>query len=318
MVKVLVCAFNYEKACVKGQALLEEAGLEILYNPGSVPFTKRELLRIIPDIDAAISGNEIWDEEVYRQAKKLKVIARFGVGVDNIDLEGAKAHNIYVCNAPGSTNGVAELVISWMLMLSRHLVEGNNYAKKGEWTRYFGSEIRGKKIGFLGYGRIPKLISRKLANFDAELYAYDAYPDKEYAKQYGVTMTDMDHVLEHCDIISLHIPATPQTKNFMDEKKFSRMKKGSIFINTSRGSNVDEVALYNALTTGHLSGAACDVFAVEPVQADNKLLSLENFYCTPHWGSDTYETLQMVGEITATAVVDVLCHKSMPANLLNR
>lgn len=316
--KVLVCAFNYETACAEGRKALEDAGLEILYNPRTVPYTREEILHIIPDIDAVISGNEIWDEEVYQRAGKLKVIARFGMGVDNIDLEGAKAHGIFVCNAPGAMNGVAELVVAWMLMLSRHLVEGNTYAKRGEWTRFFGSEIRGKKIGFLGYGRIPKLISRKIANFDAELYAYDISPDKEYAAQYGVTMTDLDYILEQCDIISLHLPVTPETKNFMDADKFSRLKKGAIFINTSRGSNVDEDALYHALTTGHLSGAACDVFAVEPLQADNKLLSLENFYCTPHWGSDTYETLRSVGIITATAVVDVLCRNAAPANLLNR
>ena len=316
--KALICAFDYKTACVKGRELLEQNGIELLYNIGTTPFSKSELLTLVKDIDAVITGNEVWDEQLFLQAKNLKVIARFGIGVDNIDLEGAKRHGIIVCNAPGATNAVAELVIGMMITMSRNLILGNAIAKAGGWSRSFGTEIRGKKIGLLGFGRIPKLISKKMANFDAQIYAFDQHPDQQYADSYGVKVTTMEEILKQCDIVSLHLPATPQTKHIMDNRAFAQMKKGAFFINTSRGSLVDEQALYNALTKGSLAAAACDVFAQEPLNKENPLLKLKNFYCTPHWGSDTFETLQMVGEITAQQVIAVLCRGNEPENWINR
>ncbi len=317
MKQVLICAFRYLESCQEGAQLLRQNGIGIKANPGTVPYTREELCRLVGDVDAVITGNEVWDEELYALAPRLKVISRFGVGVDNIDLEGAKRLGIKVCNAPGATNGVAELVVGYMIAMLRHLPTGLQWCRAGCWDRRFGQEIRGKKVGLLGYGRIPRLISHKMANFDAQLLAFDKCPDEAYARANGVRLCSMEEILNSCDIVSLHLPALPETRGIMDRAAFARMKRGAYFINTSRGSLVDEEALYDALAGGRLAGAACDVFAQEPVRADNPLLTLDNFICTPHWGSDTQETVAAVGRITAGHVVDVLCGGGEPEYWLN-
>lgn len=317
MKRVLICAFRYLERCTEGVELLRRYGVEIVTNPRTVPFSREELRQLVPEADAVITGNEVWDEELYTLAPKLKVIARFGVGVDNIDLEGAKRRGIVVCNAPGATNGVAELVVGYMIVMLRHLPTGHAWCKAGRWDRMFGGEVRGKRVGLLGYGRIPRLISHKLANFEVTVLAFDRRPDQAYAKANGVRLTSMEEILQTCDIVSLHLPAGPETRGIMDRAAFQSMKPGAYFINTSRGSLVDEAALYDALHTGRLAGAACDVFAEEPVQADHPLLTLDQFLCTPHWGSDTVETVAVVGEITARQVVDVLSGERKPQNWLN-
>lgn len=317
MKRVLICAFRYLESCREGVQLLRQNEIEIVANPRMVPYTREELRELVGEMDAVITGNEVWDEELYALSPRLKIISRFGVGVDNIDLEGARRRGIKVCNAPGATNGVAELVVGYMIAMLRHLPAGLQWCREGRWDRCFGREVRGKKIGLLGYGRIPRFISHKMVNFDAQLLAFDKYPDQEYARANGVRLCSMEEILESCDIVSLHLPALPETRGIMDRAAFARMRKGAYFINTSRGSLVDEQALYDALAGGHLAGAACDVFAQEPVTADNPLFTLDNFICTPHWGSDTEETVAAVGRITAGHVVDVLCRGTEPEYWLN-
>lgn len=317
MKRVLICAFRYLEGCREGAGLLRSHGLEIIANPGTVPYTREELQQLVPEADAVITGNEVWDEDLYALAPRLKIIARFGVGVDNIDLEGARRRSILVCNAPGATNGVAELVVGYIIAMLRHLPTGNDWCKAGRWDRMFGGEVRGKRVGLLGYGRIPRLVSHKLANFEAQVLAHDRCPDQVFAEANGVRLTSMEEILQTCDIVSLHLPASPETRGIMDREAFRNMKRGAYFINTGRGSLVDEAALYDALQSGHLAGAACDVFTEEPVRADNPLFALEQFLCTPHWGSDTVETVAAVGEMTARQVVDVLCGKTAPQYWLN-
>ncbi|MDF2984774.1 MAG: phosphoglycerate dehydrogenase [Eubacterium sp.] len=318
MYKLFFGGYNYSQNCPESRAFLEQNGFEIIENPFQRPYTQDELLEIVEDLDAVITGMDEWNEELFKRGGKIKSIAKFGIGVDNIDLIKAKEYGIKVSNAPASTNAVAELVIGYIINLKRNIVRGDRICKAGCWDRIAGSEISGKNIGLIGFGKIPKLIAKKLYGFDANVFAFDKYPDYEWAEKYNVQMTGFDELLEKCDILSLHLPKMEETNHIINAGTISRMKDGAFFINTSRGALVDEEALYEALANKKLSGAAVDVFEIEPAMPDNKLFTLDNFICTPHWGSDTIETIQMVGEITAKATVDVVCKGKDPENYVNK
>lgn len=317
MYKLFFGGYNYSQYCPESKKLLEQNGFEIIENPYQRPYTQDELLEIVEDLDAVITGMDEWNEELFKKGKKIKSIAKFGIGVDNIDLVKAKEYGIKVSNAPASTNAVAELVIGYMVDLKRNIIRGDRICKSGSWDRIAGSEIMGKNIGLIGFGKIPKLIAKKLQGFDANVFAFDKYPDYETAKQYNVQITSFEELIKKCDILSLHLPKMEETNHIINSNTISQMKDGAFFINTSRGSLVDENALYEALVTGKLLGAAIDVFEIEPVLADNKLLTLNNFICTPHWGSDTIETIQMVGKITAQATIDIVCKGKAPIYYVN-
>lgn len=318
MYKLFFGGYNYSQNCPESKKFLEQNGFEIIENPYQRPYTNDELLEIVEDLDAVITGTDEWNEELLKKGKKIKSIAKFGIGVDNIDFVKAKEYGIKVSNAPASTNAVAELVIGYIVNLNRNIINGDKLCKSGSWDRIVGSEIMGKNIGLIGFGKISKLVAKKLQGFDANVFAFDKYPDYETAKQYNVQITSLDALIEKCDILSLHLPKMEETNHIINANTISKMKDGAFFINTSRGSLVDENALYNALVSGKLSGAAIDVFEIEPALADNKLFTLANFICTPHWGSDTIETIQLVGEITAQATIDIVCKGKDPVNYVNK
>jgi D-3-phosphoglycerate dehydrogenase / 2-oxoglutarate reductase len=318
MKKIFIGCYNYSRNCPDSKAFLEANGFEVIENQYQRPYSKQELMEIAGDLDVAITGVDIWDEELIAKGKKLKLITKFGIGVDNIDVAAATARGIKVSNAQASTNAVAELVIGFMVALERNLMTGNRVCKAGRWDRIVGGEIAGKNIGLVGFGKIPKLVARKLSAFDANVFAFDKYPDEEAARRLNVRMVGFDELLAACDIVSLHLPSTPDTRKTIGAAVFSKMKDGAFFINTGRGAIVDEDALYEALSSGKLAGAAADVFDPEPPLADNRLFTLENFICTPHWGSDTIETIRLVGKITAQAAVDVVCAGIDPENYLNK
>ncbi len=318
MYKLFFGGYNYSKNCPESKAYLEQKGFEIIENSFQRPYTRDELLEIVEDLDAVITGMDEWNEELFKRGRKIKSIAKFGIGVDNIDLIKAKEYGIKVSNAPASTNAVAELVIGLIVNLKRNIVTGDRICKTGKWDRIVGSEISGKNIGLIGFGKIPRLVARKLYGFDAKIFAFDKYPDYEWAEKYNVQITGFNELIEKCDIISLHLPKMEETNHIINAGTISKMKDGAFFINTSRGSLVDEDALYEALINQKLAGAASDVFETEPPLSDNKLFTLDNFICTPHWGSDTLETIKMVGEITAKATVDVVCNGRDPENYVNK
>lgn len=316
MKKVFVGTYNYSRNCPESKAFLEAKGFEVIENPYQRPYSRDELLAIVEDLDAVITGVDEWDEDLFSRAKKLKSIAKFGIGVDNIDVRAAIAHGVKVSNAQASTNAVAELVIGFMVALERNMIAGDRICKAGRWDRMVGGEIAGKKIGLLGFGKIARLVAKKLKGFDVNVFAFDKYPDAAAAAALDVRLVGLDELLAQCDIVSLHLPSTPETRKSVGAAVFSRMKDGAFFINTGRGAIVDEDALCEALRSGKLAGAAADVFDPEPPEAGNRLFSLPNFICTPHWGSDTIETIRLVGSITAKATVDVVCAGKDPENLL--
>lgn len=315
--KILVTATNYSKYCAQAKALLESEGFEIIENEFGRPMTFDELKVRVSDICGVVAGVDTWNEEVFKIAPELKVISRFGVGVDNIDLDKAKEYGIKVTNAKGlNANAVAELAVGLILGIARNIPNLTNSLRNGNWDRFMGRDIAGKSIGLLGFGAIAQGVAKKLQGFDMRIYAYDKYPDLQKAKELNVTMTGMEDILKSCDIVSMHLPSFKETYHIMSKEQFDMMKDGAYFINTARGALVDEKALYEALKTGKLTAAATDVYEEEPAKPTNPLFELENIICTPHTAAETYETYTTVSLITARAIIDVINGKT-PDNLLN-
>ncbi|MDI4645190.1 phosphoglycerate dehydrogenase [Cohnella hashimotonis] len=314
--KVLVTATNYAALCAEAKRLLEEAGCEIVENKLGRPHTYEELIPLVGDIDAVVAGVDTWDEAVFKHAPKLKAIARFGVGVDNIDLAQAKAYGIQVTNVPGgNANAVAELTVGLILSMMRNIPALQESAKRAYWDRRVGVELAGRTVGLLGFGNIAQMVARKLQGFDVKLIAYDKFPNAAKAEALGVDLVGSDEVLRQSDVVSMHLPSLKETHHMMSDAQFGMMKESAYFVNTARGALVDEQALYRALQGGRIAGAAIDVYEREPVAADNPLLRLDNLLATPHTAAETAETYRRVGLATAQALLDVFAGRE-PANLL--
>lgn len=314
--RVLVTATNYSKLCGDAKRLLESHGCEIIENRFGRPLTFEELKEVVGSVDGVIAGVDTWNEAVFKLAPQLQGIARFGVGVDNIDLEAARKYGIQVTNVPrGNANAVAELAIGMMISVRRHIPALDRSTKNGGWERFVGSELAGGTIGLLGFGNIAQLTAKKLKGFDVEVIAYDKYPDTAKASEYGVTMTTFEHVLAHSDIVSMHLPSLKETHHIMNDKAFARMKPSAIFINTARGAVVDEQALSRALSSGVIAGAAIDVYESEPVTPGHPILQIGNLITTPHTAAETFETYTRVSMITAQALLDIFEGRE-PQNLL--
>ncbi|CVI62266.1 phosphoglycerate dehydrogenase [Agrobacterium sp. TS43] len=313
---VLVTATNYSRYCADAKAMLEAEGIDVVENGFGRPMTFDELSARLGDVDAVIAGVDTWNDRVFDLAPRLKAIARFGVGVDNIDIDAAHRHGIAVTNAPGgNANAVAELTLGLILSAMRRIPYLHDALRGGAWDRFVGQELIGRRVGLLGFGNIARKIARKLSGFDVEVIAYDKFPDQAAATKLGVRMCEMDEVLSSSDILVMMMPSLPETRRLMDAGRFARMKPGSIFINTARGALVDEKALYDAIVSGHLQAAAIDVYEMEPALPDNPLFTLPQIVTTPHTAAETYETYTSIGRITAEAVIDVLANRQ-PRNQL--
>lgn len=239
----------------------------------------------------------------------LKVIGRAGIGVDNIDLETAAKNKIKVVNAPtGATGSVAELAITHMLSLSRHIPKADSTMKKGEWAKkqLKGIEIYGKTLGLIGCGNIGKRTAKYAQAFSMFVIGYDPFISKEDMQRDGIKKIDeLSTVMKEADFISLHLPHIPSTHHIIDEKMLSKMKPTAYLINCSRGGIVDENALYNCLNDRKIAGAGIDVFEKEPPE-NSPLLSLDNVVLTPHLGANTSEGQTRAGTICAEQIIKVL------------
>lgn len=304
--KVLVTATNYSKYCQAGKKILENAGCEIIENPHGRPYTFDELKEIVEDIDGVVVGVDDWNEDVFKLAPKLKGMARFGVGVDNIDLNAAKEHGIIVCNSPGiNSSAVAEQAVALLLSLIRNIPEMNSAVRKGEWPRPMFHELKSRTIGFLGFGAIARNVAQRLAGFGPEMIAYDKYPNQEAADKLGVRLVSQEEVLKESDIISIHLPATDETKHLINKETIQQMKDGVYIVNTARGSIVNEADMAEALESGKAAGFGTDVFEHEPIDLSGPLFKYDNYIATPHVSAETFENCETTSVVTARALLAV-------------
>lgn len=313
MKKVLAGLPNYSKYCAQAKAFLEANGCEVIENETGGPLSREQLAALVGEIDAAISGVEVWDAGIMDAAPRLKAIARFGVGVDNIDLEAAKARGIVCTNCPGiNAPSVAEHTVMLMLNLLRECPQLCAQTREGQWRRLMVTELRGKRVGLLGFGAVAKQVAKMLRGFSCDVSAYDIYPDEAAAKQLGVTMRSREEILQDSDVISVHVPALPETHHFLNREALALCRDGVYIVNTSRGTNVDEEAVYGALKSGKLAGYASDVFEFEPVTEEYALFDFPNYICTPHTAAESYENYAETGMKTAQAILAVLDGEGEP------
>ncbi len=268
------------------------------------------LKEIIKDYDALVvrSATKV-TKDVIEAAKKLKVIGRAGVGLDNVDLEAATQKGIIVMNTPaGNTISTAEHTFSMILALSRNIPQANASTKKGEWKRskFMGVELYGKTLGIVGFGRIGSEVAKRALSFGMKILAYDPFLSAEVAESIGVEIAELKKVLQEADYITVHTPLTDETRHMISDKEFALMKKGVRVINCARGGIIDEVALVSAIKEQKVSGAAMDVFESEPLSAENELLKLDNVIITPHLGASTEEAQVNVAIEVAEIVRDAL------------
>ena len=244
------------------------------------------------------------DAEAIAAAPRLKVIARAGVGLDNVDIKAATNAGVMVVNAPTSNViSAAELAIGHLMSLARHIPDANSSLKAGAWKRsqYTGIELYEKTIGIIGLGRIGTLVAQRLAGFGATLIGFDPYVTQARAEQIGVELVDMDQLMKRSDFITIHIPKTPETTGMISTEQFQIAKPNLRIVNCSRGGIIDEAALYEALSSKRIAGAGLDVFVNEPPK-DSPLLTLENILVTPHLGASTDEAQEKAGISVARSV----------------
>jgi D-3-phosphoglycerate dehydrogenase len=296
MIKIFISTFPFGEFNTLPIDLLNSKNVEYLVNPYGRKLTKEELALHIADIDILIAGTELIDSLVLDCAKKLRLISRVGIGLDNVDLVECKKRKIQVCYTPDApTEAVAELTIGLMFSLLRHIHEANHEMHNARWKRFFGSRLSDLTIGIIGVGRIGSRVYRHLKSFGVKnILLNDINP--EIKNQYKCV--NFDEIIQTSDLISLHVPLTEKTVNLIGIDQLLNMKKSAFLINTSRGGVINENDLFNALTTGLISGAAVDVFQKEPY-LNGPLAQTKNCLLTSHMGSMTYDCRARM-EIEAT------------------
>lgn len=300
--KVLIA----DKAASEGIEKLKAAGFQVDVKTG---LKEQELISIIGDYDAMMVRSETKvTAPIIDAAKKLKIIGRAGVGVDNIDVPAATKKGIVVVNSPeGNTIAAAELTLAMMMALSRNIPQAAASLKSKKWERskFMGSELYGKVLGIIGIGKIGSRVATYAQSLGMKLLCYDPFVNEEYTKKMGITIKSLDDLLRESDYITLHIPKTKETAKMLNKEKIALMKNGVRLINVARGGIIDEAALIEALQSKKVAAAALDVFEAEPAD-QNPIVQLENVIATPHLGASTVEAQVNVAVDVAEQIIDVL------------
>ena len=286
---------------------MKRAGLTVTYQP---EITTEKLVSSIANYDIIIVRSRTkLTKDIIDLATSAKIIARVGVGVDNIDVVAAEGKNIRVINAPEvAISAVSELVIGFMMCLSRNIMLADSEMRKGNWVKksLMGTELNGKYLGIVGVGSIGRNTARIAKALRMNLIGYDTIPiNQDFVKEVGLIKTDFDTLIESSDFITCHVPITAQTRHMFDANRLSKMKSSAYIINTSRGGVIDENALYEALKEGKIAGGALDVFEIEP-PVNRLLLELPNVVSTPHIGAQTLEAQRLASTVIAEKIIQIM------------
>ncbi len=285
---------------------LKTHGCTIDLIPQGKKLSQEELIQTVSEYEGVIVGIEKITPPVIEGAKKLKIIAKHGAGVDNIDVKTASARGIVVTSAPGTnSDSVADLTMGLFLSLARRIPFADHSVRTGGWPRLVGFQICQKVLGIIGLGDIGKRVAKRASGFGMKVVAYDVFKDEAFARQWGITYVSLDDLLRSADFISIHIPSIPATHKMIGERELRLMKKEAFLVNISRGDIVDEDALYRILKEKRIQGAGLDVFSSEPPK-ESPVLTLDNVILTPHMGAYTVEALRETGMICVRGIVDVL------------
>jgi D-3-phosphoglycerate dehydrogenase len=305
--RVLVTPNSFGKHNQSLKTELESQVGEVVYNTTGKPLSSAQVQSLLPGVDGYIAGLDQIDAQALQAADSLKVIVRYGAGVDQVDLKTASAKGIIVSNTPGANSAsVAELALGLLLMLVRQIPVATAAIQRGEWPRLPGLTLEGKTIGIIGLGAIGKHFAQRLSGFDCHIIAHDPFADMVFVRQRNIELVPLADLLSRSDFISLHCPVLPETRGLVNDAFIQSMKQGAFLINTSRGEVVDEAALIRGLESGHIQGAALDAFAQEPPDTSNPLLAMPQVICTPHLGAQTDGATNNMGQMALDECLRVL------------
>ena len=305
--KILVTARSFGKTDSKAKDLLEAHGFEVIKLPYPEHSLAEDLKHELPDAVGVIAGLEEYTAEMIESARSLKVISRYGVGYDKVDLAAAKRAGVPVAITPGANgDSVADLAVALMLACARNIPLMDASVKAGSAVRPSGVEMFEKTVGIIGAGRIGKGVAMRCKGFRMNVLLYDAYyQDEAFAAEIGAKFTDLETIVEQADFITIHANLNESTRNMFGAAQFAAMKKTAVIVNTARGGIIDEDALYDALKSGEIYAAGLDVSVTEPA-TDSKLCELPNCILTPHAGAATMEASSKMSLMAARNAIDVI------------
>ena len=304
--KILVTARSFSKNDETPKKMLLQKGYEVISNPYGRIMTEDEIMELIHDVDGIILGVDPFGKGVFEQAKKLKVISRYGVGTDNIDKESASERDIPIFRTVGAnTEAVADYAFGLMLDLTRKIAFIDRQCRNGNWTKIKTREMNGKVLGLIGFGAIGKAVARRGAGFNMKIMVYDPYANIEEAKRLGVELVGLKTLYRDSDFISLHVPLVEETTHMINREAFRAMKPSAVVVNTARGGIVDEAALLEALQTGEIAAAGVDVFDVEP-PANPDLMKLDNLLVGAHCAASSIEAIDKMSYMAAENLIHAL------------
>jgi len=307
MPTVLITPTVYKNGSGPWRSILDTAGFQLRFPDGDcVGMDPESFLRELQDIDGTLASVETYSEQILRRSG-IKVVARVGVGYDAIDVDAATRHGVVVSITPGTNeHSVAEQAIALLTAVFRDVARRDREIRAGIWRRDCPRRLAGNTIGLVGLGRIGKAMVPRCRGLGLNILAYDPFPDRDFARTHAVELVDFDGLLGRSDIVSLHMPCTPETTDLINARSLAKMRSRSVLINTSRGGLVDESALLEALRSGHLFGAGLDVCKVEPLPADSPLRDCPNIVFAPHLGGIDSQALDAMGELAARCLVELL------------
>ena len=295
--KVLITPRSFGKSNADLFTQIEKMGFEIVRNDTGAILSEEAMCEKIADCDAVILGVDPCNANVLEHAPKLKAIARYGVGLDNVAMDVCKSRGIVVERTVGAnSNAVADYAFALMLAVARKVVSIDGLCRKKDWGKETGIDIFGRTLGIIGLGAVGKCVARRAAGFGMKILASDPYFDEAFAKEVGVTSASVDEICAQADVISLHSVLTDETRNLISKERIASLKKDCILINTARGELVDEAALLDALSAKAIYGAGLDVFSKEP-PADERWYSLGNVVLGSHTSSSTVGTTNRMGQM---------------------
>jgi D-3-phosphoglycerate dehydrogenase len=304
--RILVTARSFASISRAPSETLTNAGCEIVMPPAGVKLDEDTLIRLLDGIDGLIAGTEPITARVLEHAPSLRIVSRNGVGLDNVDLDAARARGIVVRNTPGANSeGVAELAIGFMLATARHMFAADRQARAGNSKPVIGTELAGKTLGIVGLGSIGKLVAKRISGFEMRMLAYDPFHDDAFAQRWNVRYCTVDELLPEADVVTLHAPVTEGTRGLIGAEALARMKPTAILINTARSELVDHAALAQALRARQIAGACLDVYTHEALR-DDCLGGLDNVILTPHIGAHTTEAVMGMATGSAKNMVEEL------------
>jgi len=311
--KILITARSFRATPGPHLDLLRGARYELVESPHDRPLDAPEIAPLLRDAVGAILGLDRVDAAALEGAERLRVLSRYGVGTDALDIPAASRCGVAVTITPSVNNvAVAELALGLMLALARRIPQHSATIKAGAWKRSPGTELSGATLGILGIGQIGRDVAVRAAAFGMKILYWDlVHPPAEFVARVGAQSRSFEDLLAESDVVSLHLPLTDGTRNLLDAAALARMKPTALLINTARGGIVDEAALYAALQAGRLGGAAFDVFLKEPC-GENPLLTLDNFIASPHAGSATLQTTLRMGRLASENLLMVLRGERCP------